>query len=236
MVDAITLRYLSIRYKIDFVMRKAFNRAWTPNFAYAIGLITTDGSLSSDGRHIDISSKDKEQLENVLTCLVRNDKISKKKSGMGRISLRIQFSDVSLYKFLLKIGLTPNKSKTLGGINIPNEYFFDFLRGHFDGDGTFYSYQDLRWKNSYMFYLCFVSASKNHIMWLREKIKEALDISGSLTKAKSNSAYQLKYAKKEAIELIEKLYYNHHVVCLSRKRTKITDILNAIEDMHARVL
>lgn len=32
---------------------------WSPKIAYAVGLITTDGSLSKDGRHIDLTSKDR---------------------------------------------------------------------------------------------------------------------------------------------------------------------------------
>ncbi len=36
---------------------------WTANLAYAVGLITTDGCLSKDGRHIDLTSKDLEQCE-----------------------------------------------------------------------------------------------------------------------------------------------------------------------------
>jgi hypothetical protein len=37
---------------------------WSSNMSYAIGLLTTDGCLSSDGRHILLTSKDKEQLNN----------------------------------------------------------------------------------------------------------------------------------------------------------------------------
>jgi hypothetical protein len=35
---------------------KNFN--WTPELAYTIGLLTTDGNLSKDGRHITIRSSD----------------------------------------------------------------------------------------------------------------------------------------------------------------------------------
>ena len=92
---------------------------WSPEFAYAIGLLTTDGCLSKDGRHIDFTSKDKEQVENFIRCLGINNRIGVKKSGLGKKSLRIQFSDINFYKFLVSIGLTANKSKTLSHINIP---------------------------------------------------------------------------------------------------------------------
>lgn len=42
---------------------------WSANFAYAIGLLVTDGSLSKDGRHTDFTSKDIEQIKHFLSCL-----------------------------------------------------------------------------------------------------------------------------------------------------------------------
>ena len=71
----------------------------------------------------------------------------------------------------------PRKSLTMGKLKIPNKYFFDFLRGCFDGDGCFYSYWDPRWRSSHMFYLEFVSASKKHINWLQNELKKKLDAS-----------------------------------------------------------
>ena len=37
---------------------------WSADFAYAIGLIMTDGNLSPDGRHLCFTSKDIEQINN----------------------------------------------------------------------------------------------------------------------------------------------------------------------------
>lgn len=199
---------------------------WSANFAYAIGLLVTDGCLSRDGRHIDLTSKDKEQLKNFLTALKIKLKITQKSSSFGDKTLRIQFSDVLFYKFLLTIGITPAKSKIVGKIKLPNKYFFDYLRGGFDGDGCFYSYWDPRWKSSHMFYLTFSSASKTHIEWIRKEIYQRLLIKGHISKSeRKGSIYNLRYAKKEALEIIKKMYYNPKVICLSRKRTKITKAL-----------
>ena len=199
---------------------------WSSNFAYAIGLIATDGCLSKDGRHIDLTSKDKEQLQNFIKCLNIKNKISYKSSGSSKkLCYRIQFGDIRFYKFLLKIGITPRKSKTIGAVSVPNKYFFDFLRGHFDGDGTFYSYWDKRWKSSFMFYTVFISASKNHINWIKKKLLVRLGINGHISKAINNSVYQLKYAKAESLKLLPKLYYDKDAVCLSRKRMKMEKAL-----------
>jgi len=202
---------------------------WSPDFAYAIGLLTTDGSLSSDGRHMNLTSKDRGLIEIFKTCLGLKNKIGRKmrKRGGEKRYFQLQFGDVYFYRFLLKLGLTPNKSKTLSEIYIPKQYFFDFLRGHFDGDGTFYSYWDPRWKSSFMFYTVFTSASRSHILWLRRKIREQLSINGHITKDKKKTLYQLKYAKWESLKLLEKLYV-HSRVYLPRKYLKITKALAII--------
>ncbi|MEX1086929.1 MAG: LAGLIDADG family homing endonuclease, partial [Candidatus Paceibacterota bacterium] len=105
---------------------------WSSNFAYAIGLLAADGCLSKDGRHIDVTSNDYDQLENFIKALDIDVKITQKSSGRGYTSWHVQFSDVLFYKFLTEIGITSAKSKTLRKLDIPDEYFFDFLRGEFD--------------------------------------------------------------------------------------------------------
>ena len=206
--------------------REKVKRAWSSELSYAIGLIATDGCLSSDGRHFDFTSKDVDLIKILLKCLGIKNKICRKISGFSkRYCARVQFGDVVFYNFLLEIGLTPAKSKTMGGIRIPKRYFFDFLRGLFDGDGSFYSYYDPRWKSSFMFYTVFVSASRKHINWLRKKLAQNLKIKGHITYNGHKSVLQLKYAKKESLKIIKKMYYNDEVACLKRKRLKVKKAL-----------
>ncbi|MCL5435596.1 MAG: hypothetical protein M1275_00770, partial [Patescibacteria group bacterium] len=135
------------------------NCRWSSNLAYAVGLIATDGCLYKDGRHLAFISKDYDLVCQFKELLGLNNKIAKKPSGFvkGGYGHWVQFGDVNFYNFLLSIGLTPAKSKTLGPLKIPDRYFFDFIRGHFDGDGSFYSYWDKRWLSSFMFYLSFAT-------------------------------------------------------------------------------
>ena len=137
---------------------------WSPNLAYAVGLITTDGSLSTDKRHINLTSKDLDQIQTFARLLNLKNKIGLKKNSItgDKKYYQIQFGNVQFYRFLLTIGLTPNKSKTLGELKMPDHYFADFLRGHLDGDGCTYSYWDKRWKDSFMFYTAISSASEIH--------------------------------------------------------------------------
>jgi len=200
---------------------------WSPNFAYAIGLLVTDGCLSKDGRHIDFTSADMKQIKNFLKALNIKVKIGKKQNSQKNIAFRAQFSDIPFYKFLKSIGLTQRKSLTIGRVDIPSDLFFDFLRGCLDGDGCSYSYWDPRWRSSFMFYISFTSGSVKFIKWLQKEIHIRLKIKSHIgvSKGKVNPSYQLRYSKYAAIELVRKMYYNRHIIYLPRKHSKIQKAL-----------
>jgi hypothetical protein len=70
------------------------NNTWSPYLAYAIGLFTGDGCLQKGGRHLDFTSKEREQVELFRQCLGLTTKIGVKYSGAGNKAYRIQFGDV----------------------------------------------------------------------------------------------------------------------------------------------
>lgn len=210
---------------------------WSVQLAYCIGLISSDGNLSKNGRHISFVSKDIQLIHLFCKCLCIKPKISIKNGGYGAVAYFVQFSDVNFYKFMVSIGLTANKSKTIGKIKIPVEYMPDFLRGSFDGDGTFYSYFDKRWDKSFMYYLVFISASLDHLHWIRGFLKEKLEITGALSVYYYQRATQLRYGKKEALKIIDYIYYGRDIPKLERKYLKVYNALAIdTENNNARVL
>lgn len=217
------------------IPKKIIDETWRPNLAYAVGLLVTDGCLSANNA-IDLTSKDKELLKNFSKCLGIRFYIGTKLSGQGKKHLRIQFKNRCFYDFLISIGVTPAKSKTIKKIAVPEKYFFDFLRGCFDGDGSSYSYWDLRWKSSFMFYMSFASASRDFIDWIRKEIKKTIKISGHITEAKGkNMHYQLKYSKYESIALAKQIYRNENDICLTRKKLKIQRTLDMISKLEKKI-
>lgn len=211
------------------VSKLQISQNWTPELAYAIGLIATDGCLSSQYL-IDLTSKDLEQLENFNRCLGTSIRIGTKLSGDGRPHLRIQFKNKAFYTFLVSLGLTPQKSKTLGALTVPSEHFWDLLRGEYDGDGSSYAYWDKRWKSSFMFYTCFASASRFHMEWLQSEINKRIHILGHITHAKRSSLYQLKYAKKDSLRLLREMYHSKSNTFLLRKRLKVERMLAIVDE------
>ncbi|OGG52780.1 hypothetical protein A3C20_02240 [Candidatus Kaiserbacteria bacterium RIFCSPHIGHO2_02_FULL_55_25] len=200
---------------------------WSPKFAYAIGLMVSDGNLSPDGRHINFTSKDFELIKLFQKSLGIEVYIGRKSNGSSKEKSYFvtQFGDILFYRFLVSIGLMPNKSKLIGEVKIPAKYFFDFLRGSFDGDGCTYSYFDPRWQSSFMFYTCFVSASPAHVSWLRKEIFRRIGIRGHVTMDGRRVLTQLKYAKADSLKLLKKMYRSRSLVSLSRKRLKIVKML-----------
>jgi hypothetical protein len=201
---------------------------WSSKLAYAIGLIAADGCLSGDGRHFDLTSIDKEQIILFKKCLNLKTKISKKYSGNGNLAYHTQFGDVLFYKFLNGLGLTAKKSKTIGKLKIPKKYFFDFLRGYFDGDGCSYSYYDRVFPKSYRFYISFTSASPKYFDWLRSKLAKLIKIKGHIARNKNYPYIQLKYSKKEAVILSKAMYHRKKNLYLKRKHLKIIRSLSII--------
>ena len=205
---------------------------WTPELAYAVGLITTDGNLSKDGQHITMRSSELQLLKNFKKCLNLSNKIARSRNDgwAKKPCYRVQFGSAQFYRWLLKIGLFPAKTYTIGKLDIPDKYFPDFLRGHLDGDGSISTYVD-RWntfKNPKYIYtrlfIRFQSVSKKHIDWLRGRIYDLLSIKGHLWEAKPSRFYQtastwvLKFAKKDSIKLLSWIYYKSNLPCLKRKR------------------
>lgn len=205
---------------------------WTPELAYTVGLITTDGNLSPDGRHLEITSTDLQLLDTFKRCLhLKNNIVDNPKGGFANATkaYRVQFGNVVLYDWLVKIGLMPNKSLIIGALKIDKRYFRDFLRGHLDGDGSIIFYIDRY--NSYLnpkyiykrLFVFFMSASKKHIVWLRRQVKSLISVNGSLQtrikvyKERKSIYYRIKYSTKEAKILLNWIYYKTDLPCLLRK-------------------
>lgn len=210
--------------------KRIVSEKWRPELAYAIGLLASDGCLAKKVTLIDLTSKDKEQLRNFCRCIGIDLYIGRKSPGFGQEdNFRVQLKNVFFYNFLLSIGLTPAKSKTLGPLKIPRKYFFDFLRGVFDGDGCTYSYWDKRWRSSFMYYVCFASASPVFLNWLQTNIEAHLHVRGHITAAKTHSASQLKYAKSDGFKILKRMYANPKgSIFLSRKYLKIQRMLSIV--------
>lgn len=201
---------------------------WSPDLAYAVGLIATDGNLSGDGRHLTLTSKDRDLLQTFRACLNIRAAITPQTSGQGKPTLRVQWGDRHFYDWLTAIGLTPAKSLTLRPLAIPDGLFADFVRGCIDGDGSVTVYVDTYNTDKsehYVYerlYVSLVSASHAFLDWMQTTIHRVFSLKGSITVRRiegRSPLWKLRYAKSESIELLRRMYYSPTVPCLARKRT-----------------
>ena len=79
-----------------------------------------------------------------------------------------------------------------------------------------------------MHYLQFISASRNHILWMKAELFKKTECAGHISKSKNSSVYQLRYAKRESLLIVKKMYPSKNSMCLSRKRLKIEKALRII--------
>lgn len=196
---------------------------WSPAFAYAIGLIASDGNLHSDGRHLSFKSAEEELIRKFGVALNLHNKVTKSARGGERVKkyFNLFFGDIIFYKFLNDIGLTKAKSKTIKAVEVPELYFADFLRGLFDGDGTFYTSWDKRWPSSFIFQIAFASASIDFITWLKFKLIHLCGVKGVI--CKGDGVFNLRYMKGDTRKLYTVMYYKENLLYLNRKYNKIRD-------------
>lgn len=182
---------------------------------YLVGLIATDGCLSTDGRHIDITSKHKDFLDKICNKFNLRTKPSRKNNGRNQYSYRIQISSKEFYNFLLSINLTPKKSKTLNKLQIPDRSFHSFVRGVIDGDGSI-----RRWTHSQngkeQWMLKISSGSEKFLEWLANKVENLYGLSGALHPKYSGGAFVLKYGKLAA-QILLRHCYKKNKLTLNRK-------------------
>lgn len=190
---------------------------WTPCFAYAIGLIVTDGNLSPDQRHIHFTSKDLELAELFKKCLQLNNKIGKKARG-GETEKKyfvVQFGDIKFYNFLLSLGLMQNKSKIIGRLKIPRKFWADFLRGCIDGDGSIGCFKHPESKNPQLRVRLF-SASTVFLQWMKTTSNKYVKLDGGWID-NCQRAFVLCYGINDSKKLLKFIYYDKLIPRLTRK-------------------
>lgn len=136
----------------------------------------------------------------------------------------LQFGDKNFFDFLLDLGLTPKKSKTLGKLNIPYTFFADFFRGCIDGDGSI-SISTHPESQHFQYKLRLCSASNSFLVWILKLCRKLFKISGgSISKKNKSSVYTLLFAKDDTIKILP-MIYSKNVVSLSRKKKTALKIM-----------
>lgn len=183
-----------------------YKDGWNNINSYIFGWIMSDGCLRKEGRNktsyaVRITSNDKDIIEWLHSQLCIGNKIYK----VGEKGFQVKYRNKESIEFMRDNGLKERKSLDMSLPNIPNEYFGDFLRGYFDGNGSVV----LRYTqyNTYA-QISFTSGSSQFVDGLQDKlftlgIKSHVYKDGRI----NNSSYYLKVIKRSEIEELFKVMY-----------------------------
>ena len=194
--------------------------------AYIVGLTATDGCLYTGRRKINFKSSDRQLVETYLTVLGRTNRVKHARTRTGGVVYFTEFHDSRLYEWFRSVGLTPRKSLTLGAIDVPDAYLIPLARGLMDGDGSILNFVHRPTVKTYPNYryeriwVCFHSASRPHIDWLRARLSPIAGTRGYVETTKREGRhdfFKLKYGKAATVALLKAFYADPSAPRLLRK-------------------
>ena len=227
--DGVTLHAQKLKIVRDVHANEHFFDSWNADMAYILGLWFADGHMriQCGGHYISLASIDKKHLENIKSVMGITNKtgvVNRNHNDNTHTCYCFSIGNKHIYKRILELGGLPNKSlKILLPDKLPDEYFFDFLRGYFDGDG----HVMLGYKNYLT--LKFTSGSEKFLYQLANRIKKQIGIKVSniiQDKRENNHSYFMLYSGVKAIKMVEKMYSYTGAICLSRKKADILKGMN----------
>lgn len=173
---------------------------------YILGLIWSDGNLNKEEDKISLTLKDLDLIESLYPIFsdINKRKIYKYKHKNKFMSYTLINTNCDFINFCKKKGLIPNKSFSIDVNNIPKKYFYAFVRGVFDGDGSVYIQN--RYKNFIYLGVTIVSANCSFLKKLTLDF-EKNHIEYNIYLDSRKSLYYLKIGKKQSIKNFYKYIY-----------------------------
>ncbi|MEH7482381.1 LAGLIDADG family homing endonuclease, partial [Neobacillus drentensis] len=182
-----------VRYKYDCNVNIDFFKTLTPDLAYILGLIATDGSVGDNGE-IALGLIDEDVINWVAKKIGYTRKIHRFHDGNKNHNTRymIHFTNQDVADALRKYEIVPRKTNIIKFPSLPDNVIRDYIRGVFDGDGTINPCVKLRKKKEGV--TCnpevnIVSASLHFIEGIKKVIDSALDIDYKITLNRRDNLY-----------------------------------------------
>ena len=196
-----------------------------PTNVYLMGFLAADGSIQKDGGiKIGLSTIDRAFLEKVRIILHSNYPIRDYLTKDGFSVSEFIFRSEKIKQKLAEYGIVNNKTKTFQfPHNLPKELYIDFIRGYFDGDGTFCMAGQYHRAS-----LC--GYNQQFLQDVVTILKEQYDIPAvKIQKDNRGNTYYFQYSQSSAQKLYELFYKENPALYLPRKYEKCLQLFGEIK-------
>lgn len=116
-----------------YYYNQQFFDTWSPAMAWVLGLIASDGCLQRELRSWQITLADLECLHKAAATFGFDGPVY---TVLHANCYVMKINSVIMGRSLLRLGITPAKSRTLEYPPMPIDMHRHFIRGYFDGDGS----------------------------------------------------------------------------------------------------
>lgn len=190
------------------------------NMAYLLGFYAADGCVYKDTNKIKLTlaSVDKPFLETIRKELSSNYPIRDYETKEGYFCSEFIFSSFQIKKDFANYNIIPLKTYNFKFPDkLKKEYYIDFIRGYFDGDGTVgMTGKALRWQ------IC--SHEKNVLEKIINYFSELEIPKVSIQKELNRNLYVIQYSTSSTKKIFDILYYEN-CLCLPRKFEKYQSLM-----------
>lgn len=211
--------------RLHTLNEKVFNNI-NEKSAYVLGFIYADGCVSNGRFVIELQREDKHILEEIKDFLEYTGEIVDKEVKCNNkvcLTSRLTITSANLCNILIELGVIPRKSLVLTFPKfLDKQYYPDFIRGYFDGDGCFDSNYPLNKEHMRTKILQLRTRINSGGYEFLEPIRNYLykDYGLRNVKITKHKIYEIAYSTFDSMKLHDILYYNDKVMCLKRKRDK----------------
>lgn len=215
----------NIEMPISRTLNQEFFETWSAEMAYVLGFFAADGSMLRNSRgacFIEFTVVDRQILVLIKKVAGSSHRIApRERGGNCQTAYRLQIGSKKWFESLTNHGFTQGKSKTLEFPFVPDEYFADFARGYFDGDGCVYfaeRYAKERGRNIWIFTTSFTSGSRTFLESLHTHLKTRGVTGGSIKR--KERGFELVFSRRDSLALYKLIYHTGSTAgfCLARKR------------------
>lgn len=190
--------------------------------AYILGFMYADGNIVETKRrnhYIAIYTADRTLLASMRQCMKSEHRIAQRNACSGLV-YRIQIGSKEWFSDLGKLGLFPNKTKRMLLPHVPTEFFGDFVRGYFDGDGNVWVGLVHKERKTALqtIQVAFTSGSTEYLQSVHRALQEMGLAGGSVYISKKKQFARLVFSVSDALKIYKIMYNCPHKLYLKRKK------------------